>query len=54
VQFLQYWVQEFHLYRQIVTRNPFRCFTFKVSKMSGNWRDLIKGPPRRQCVKIHT
>jgi hypothetical protein len=51
VLFLQCWVQEFHLNRQIVTKNPFRDFTFKVLKMSGNWGDLIKGPPRRQCVK---
>jgi hypothetical protein len=53
VQFLQYWVQEFHLYHQIVTKNPFRGFTFKVCKMSGNWGDLIKGPSRRQCVKYN-
>jgi hypothetical protein len=51
VQFLQYWVQEFHLYCQIVTKNPFRGFTFKVCKMSGNRGYLIKGTTRRQCVK---
>jgi hypothetical protein len=51
VQFLQYWAQEFHLYRQMITKNPFRGFTLKVCKMSGNWGDLIKGSSRRQCVK---
>jgi hypothetical protein len=50
-QFLQYWVQEFHLYRQIVTKNPFGGFTFKACKMSGNWGDLIIGPSWGQCVK---
>jgi hypothetical protein len=50
-QFLQYWVQEFHLYCQIITKNPFRRFTFKVCEMSRNWGDLMKGPPRQQCVK---
>jgi hypothetical protein len=51
MQFLQYWIQEFHLYRQILTKNPFRGFTFKVCKMSGNWGDLIIGPSWRHCVK---
>jgi hypothetical protein len=50
VQFLPYWVQEFHLYCQMVTKNPFRCFTFKVCKTSENRGYLIKGAPRRQCV----
>jgi hypothetical protein len=50
VHLLQYWVQEFRLYRQIVTKNPFRGFTFKVCKMSGNWGYLIKAPSVRQCV----
>jgi hypothetical protein len=53
VQFLQYWIQEFHLYRHIVTKNPFRGFTFKVCKMSGNGGDLIKGPSRRQWVNVN-
>jgi hypothetical protein len=54
VQFLQYWVQEFHLYCQIITKNPLRRFTFKVRKMSRNCGYLMKGPPRRQCVSTET
>jgi len=53
MQFFQYWVQEYHLYRHIVTKNRMRNWTFEMYKMSGNWGYLIKGPSDWQCVSIH-
>ena len=53
MQFLQYWVQEYHLYRYIVTKNRMTGWAFEVCKMSGNWGYLIKRPSNWQCVNIH-
>jgi len=52
MQFLQYWVQAYHVYRQIITENRMRGWTFKMCKMSGNWGYLNKGPSEWQCVNI--
>ena len=37
MQFIQYWVQEYHLYSQTVTNNITRVWTSNVCKMSRNW-----------------
>ena len=43
MQLLQYWVQEYHLYSQTVTKNRMRGWTFEVYNMSMNQGNLIKG-----------
>jgi hypothetical protein len=53
MQFLQDWVQEYHLYSQTARKNIFWGWTCKSVKRPGNWKHLIARPSTWQCVKNH-
>jgi hypothetical protein len=53
MQFLQDWVQEYHLYSQTARKNTFQGWTCKSVKCPGNWKYLITRPSTWQCVKNH-
>jgi hypothetical protein len=51
MQFLQYWVQKFHLYIQIVSKNIIRVRIFEVCKTSGDSGYLTDWPDVKMDLK---
>ena len=50
MQSFQYWVQEYHLCSQLVSKNTEELYV-EMCKMFENWGYLIKGSSYQQCVK---